>query len=82
MMKDDLICEKHRVRLFLFWDLENSGSFLKILKTLNPLSSFHFPQIPPIFTMTSKPLIRIYADLTSQPARAVIAFCKFNNIPH
>lgn len=30
----------------------------------------------------AKLLIRIYADLTSQPARAIIAFSKFNKIPH
>lgn len=30
---------------------------------------------------TDKP-IKLYLDFISQPSRAVLAFCKFNNIPH
>lgn len=32
-------------------------------------------------TSTDKP-ITLYVDFISQPSRAVLAFCKFNNIPH
>ena len=32
-------------------------------------------------TATTKP-IKLYVDFISQPARAVVAFCKVNNIPH
>ena len=40
------------------------------------------PSLPNCTVVLSSPKIRIYADLASQPSRAIIAFCKFNKIPY